>query len=160
MEQEFYADCGFYKDRIRGKIMTVRGRDVGIACRNGYYVATDIKTGLSLDCNGNKNLTEESCIKEAEETIDILNKAGEDRIQKQIEKFESLPISEKDKIIIRKNERLISGMLNYRYFECSITDGEFGATIELKDANLYLKEECDMIIDQIQEVLNNESSKG
>ena len=149
-EEEIVANLEVLKDKIKGRVVTLCGRDVGIGYRNGYYIATDIKTGLSLD-TGNKDTTEKSCIKEAEKTMDILIGIDKSKLQKKIEKFESLPIAEKNKIIVRKSERLVSGMLNYRYFECSITDGEFGAIIELKDANLFSGEECDMIIDQITE---------
>lgn len=157
--KEFFADFGFYKEKIAGSVETFQSRLVGISYQNGYYNVTDIKTGLSLYNGQNKWGNEDSVI-QAENMVKLLESLPKEKIEAQIKKFESLPILEKDKIIIRKNERLISGMLNLRYFECSITDSTEGMTIELKDANLFSEKECDMIIDQIQEVLKNESIKG
>ena len=150
--KEFYADCGFYKDKLTGSVTTLCGRAVGVSYRDGYYYATDIETGLSLQC-GEQATTEKQCLKEAEKTVVFFDSLTKEKIEEQIRKFERLPIAEPNKIVIRNAERRISGMLNYKYFTCGITDTPEGSRLELEEAQLFEQAERDMIIDQIQELL-------
>lgn len=148
MEQEFYADCGFYKDKLKGSITTLCGRVVGITnTDSGEGSIIDIETGLCLS-NGVGNT-----IEIATKTMSILMDMQESKKQEQIKKFNNLPVAEPNKIVVRTNLRQISGMINYKYFNCNITDTDEGLRMELEESQLYTPEECNLIIDQIQELL-------
>jgi len=157
--KEFYADCGFYKDKLTGSVTTLCGRAVGVSYRDGFYYTTDIETGLNL-CGGYQNATENESLCEAQKNIPALKSLSEETIKRQIKKFNSLPIAEPDKIVIRSAERRISGMLNYKYFNCGITDTPEGLRLELENAEVFEEAERDMIIDQIEGILKNDFRKA
>ena len=149
-KKEFYIDYGFYKEKVTGSVVTLYDRDVGIAYRDGYYYATDVETGLNLRAG---DTTEKECIKETKDLMNFFDTFPKEKLQKQSEKLNQLPFAELNKIIIRADERKISGMLNYKYFNSIITETPEGIKIELEEAQLFTQEECDLIIDQIQELL-------
>jgi hypothetical protein len=150
MTETFYINCKYYKDKTEGEITEIEGRKVGIAFISGCYFAIDIETGLMLNGSINSKICEtaEEAVTEATTFLKMLLKMPE-AIQQQVQLMSVLTEYEKDKIFIKDDKRTITGTMNYKNFEVTMTNTPDGTRAMLDDCKDLTQEEMDLIMDQI-----------